>query len=294
MELRHLQTFAAVVEQQSFTAAAKARSMTQSAVSHHIAVLQQEFRVPLFQRCGRRMLPTEAGKSFYGYVRRMLDLLMEARQNVGGQATAITGSLRLVACSIAADTLLPAELARFRQVYPQVKEELTVCGSRQAIRAVESGTADLAIVVEPPESPALAAVPIACDELVLTVSPDHHLTASTPVRLSQLRGETLIGREQGSGTRSCFERALREVGVSAGELPISIEMNSDGAILAAVEHGLGISFLPRGAIQDALAAGRLVAVPLADVRLRFQLHLVTNPQSPRTPAAEAFLRLLQG
>lgn len=294
MELRHLQTFAAVVETQSFTGAAKALSITQSAVSHHMAVLQQEFRVALFHRTGRRMLPTEAGNKLHHYVRQMLDLLTEARQDVNGIETAITGKLQIAACSVAAETVLPEELARFRRMCPQVKEELTICESRQAIRAVESGAADLAIVTDLPETQELTATPIACDELLLVVTPQHRLASTTEVSIEQLNGETLIGREQGSGTRRCLEQALHEAGIPTSDLPFAIEMNSDAAIRSAVEQGLGIGFLPRPVVQDALAARRLVAVPLIDLQLRFRLYLVTDPRRLRGPAADAYLRLLQG
>lgn len=294
MELRHLQTFATVVELESFTGAARALCITQSAVSHHIAALQHELRVALFRRAGRRMLPTEAGRRMYGYARRMLELLSEARQAVGGTEAAITGTLRIAACSVAAETVVPRELARFREVCPRVKEELTICASRHAIRAVEAGTADLAIVVELPESRELTATPIGSDELVLAVPAAHRLASGTSVAASALRGETLIGREAGSVTRGFVERALREAGETAADVSVTIEMNSDDAILAAVENGLGIGFLPHGAIHDALAAGRIVAVRVADLPLQFQLHLVTNPNRPLSLAATRCVQLLRG
>ena len=294
MELRHLQTFVAVVELQSFTAAAKSLAITQSAVSHHMAVLQQEFRVALFDRSGRRMLPTESGKKVYGYVRQMLDLLTEARLAVSGIEKAITGKLQIAACSVAAEIVLPDELSRFRRLCPHVTEELTVCESRQAIRAVESGAADLAFVADLPEVHELTATPIACDELVLVVAPGHPLTSATHVPVARLKGETLIGREQGSGTRSCIQQALHEAGIPARDLPFAIEMNSDEAIRAAVEQGLGISFLPRGTIHDALVAGHLVTVPVVDLKLRLRVYLVTDPRRLRSLAADTYLRLTQG
>jgi DNA-binding transcriptional LysR family regulator len=294
MELRHLQTFATVVELESFTGAARALCITQSAVSHHIAALQHELRVALFRRAGRRMLPTEAGRLMYGYARRMLDLLSEARQAVEGTEAAITGTLRIAACSVAAETVVPRALARFREVCPRVKEELTICASRHAIRAVEAGTVDLAIVVELPESRELTATPIGSDELVLAVPAAHRLASGTSVAASALRGETLIGREAGSVTRGFVERALREAGETAADVSVTIEMSSDDAILAAVENGLGIGFLPHGAIHDALAAGRIVAVRVADLPLQFQLHLVTNPNRPLSLAATRCVQLLRG
>ena len=294
MELRHLLTFAAVVELQSFTRAANRLSITQAAVSHHMAVLQQEFRCDLFHRTGRRMLPTDAGVKLYGYVRQVLDLLEGARQSVGGIETAITGKLQIAACSVAAEAVLPEELVRFRKLFPGVHPELTVSGSRQAVAAVESGAADFALVAELPETQELTATPIACGELLLVVASHHRLSAVRKATVAQLANETLIGREPGSGTRHCFEQALQESGIPAASVPFTVEMNSDAAILAAIEQGLGIGFLPHSAIVDALGAGRVVAVPLVDLQLRFRLYLVTDPRRLPSQAANACLHLLQG
>lgn len=294
MELRHLQTFVAVVETQSFTAAANTLSITQSAVSHHMATLQRDFRIALFQPSGRRMLPTESGKKLYAYVRQILDLLNEAHQVIGGIETTITGKLQTAACSVAAETVIPKQLVRFRQRCPQVKVALTVCDSLHAIRAVESGAADLAVVANLPQNHELTAMPIAYEELQLVVAPQHRLELLTSVTVAQLKRETLIGRAPGSGTRSCIKGALRAAGMPIADLSFVIEMSSDSAIRAAVEQGLGISFLPGDVIRDALTVRHLVSVPVADLQLGFHLYLVTDPQRLRSVAADAYLRLSQG
>lgn len=239
------------------------------------------------------MLPTEAGTKLYGYVRQIVDLITDARLAIGGIETTIAGKLKIAACSAAAVILLPEKLDRFRRLYPQVIEELTVCGSPQAIRSVETGTAEFAVVVDPPKSRELNATAVAYHELVLVVHPKHDLASATDLRVAQLYGETLIGREPGSGTRSCIEHAFVEAGITPADLRFSIEMNSDDAIRAAVERGLGIAFLPRGVIEDTLSAVRLVSISVIDLPLWFRLYLVTDPRRLQSPAVEAFLRLFR-
>ena len=213
-----------------------------------MALLQMEFKVELFHRAGRRMLPTDSGKLLYGSVRQMLDLLTEARRAVCGFEPTIAGKLQIAACSVAAETMLPDALARFRELCPRVKEVLTVCESRQAIRTVELGEADLAIVNDISHVHELTATPIVSGELVLVVAPQHRLASAQNVAVAPLRGDTLIGREPSSGTRSCFEQALHEAGILPSDLPVAVEMNSDTAILAAVEQGRHDS-PPRGDVK---------------------------------------------
>lgn len=292
MDLRHLQTFAAVVESRSFTSAAKILSITQPAVSHHIARLQQELRCALFHRQGRGVLPTKAGEILYSHARRLFDLLAEARLAITGLETTMCGTLKIGACSIAAESLLPSMLDRFHQRHPHVKAQLTVGSSREAVRAVETGRVDLAVVVEVPETRELTAQPIASEEWVLAVAPGHVLASKRTASISQLGNESLIWREPESATRNFIEQALRR-SAAMTNLPVTIEMNCDEAIRAAIEQGLGIGFLPSGAIRDGLTAGRLVAIRLTDLPLRLPLYLVTNPHHPRSAATEACIQLLQ-
>ncbi len=293
MEMRHLQTFATAAELQSFTRTAEALSVTQSAVSHHVAALEKELRVSLFRRSGRSITPTDAGHRFYEYVRKVLDLLSEARRDLGETSPEISGTLRIATCEVPAETLLPALLRQCRQFHPQVSASVIISDSSSAAQAVQSGDADLAFVTEFPNSERLTSSPIACDELVLVVSPNHHLAGEKQITADRLREETFVVHETGSGSQSSLEQALGRAGIPQAELKIGMVTNSHKVMRAAVEEGIGVAFLPRIVVQGEIAEGRLVCVPVAEVQPRRCLYLVIDSQRIHRAAVRAFLSLVQ-
>ena len=108
MELRHLKTFAAAAELQSFTRAAEILGLTQAAVSQLVAALEKEFRASLFERTGRSVDPNDRGRRLYEYAQKILDLVDEARHDVGQvTATTITGLLRIAVSTVPSELVLP-------------------------------------------------------------------------------------------------------------------------------------------------------------------------------------------
>ncbi len=289
LEFRHLQTFSKAAELQSFTKAARELDLTQAAVSQHVAALEKQLGVALFDRVGRTVVLSAAGHKFYGHACRILDLVEQACLDVGNTETKIAGRLRVASSTVPAETLLPELLAGFRQLHADVQESVTVSDSRAAAQAVENGDADLGMVGELPQATSLQARPIGRDKLVLVVSPDHPLADVKKVSLKRLRAESLIVRVAGSASRHCVDQALQAAGVSPNELTIVMESNSNDAIRAAVECGVGAAFLSRSAIANDLDAGRLVELSVSGVRPERQLYLITDPARLPNAAVRAFL-----
>ena len=292
MELRHLQSLTKAAELQSFTRAAEELSLTQAAVSQHIAALEKELDVSLFDRSGRTMIPTDAGHRLYGFAREILNLVDEARRDVGQKTTRMTGTLRIATSTVPAETILPELLAEFLRLYPDVRESITVSDSKAAAEAIESGKADLALVGDIPEDFRLSAVPLCDDDLILVVSGDHPLAGKKRISLKQLQTEPLIVRESGSGSRRCVERALREAGISVHDLKIVMEVNSNDAIRSAVEKGLGATFLSQRIVKRDIADGRLKSVRVGNLNFKRKLYCVTNPERIPTGPLRAFLSFL--
>ena len=293
MELYQLRSFAVAAESQSFTAAARRLAMTQAAISQHIAALERELGCALFHREGRKMIPSDAGRRLYERARKILDLVDEARRDVGKVSTSVRGVLRIACCTVPPESILSDMLARFRRLYPDIRESVMVSDSASAVQAVESGGADLGIVVEPPEGTRLRAKPLACVDMVLVVPPGHRLARRGAVQPDELRSEPFLMRESGSGCRRWAERVLRNLGVATSDLRIAMEMNSTDMIRAAVEQGVGIAFLPRPAIQQSIAEGRVTQVAVVGVDVHLLLYLVTDPRRLPTAEARAFLGCLE-
>ena len=289
MELRQLRTFAMAAELESFTGAAKALKVTQPAVSQQVASLERELGPSLFHRRGRSIKLTDSGRRLYHYARQALDLLDMASQDVGHSPTVITGTLNIASCTLPAETFLPGLITVFRQVYPHVRETVSVSDSATAMRAVESGEADLAFVVGLPKEKHLSAKEIVCHELVLVASPKHRLAACNSIWAEQLRSEVFVFREVGSGTRLCVEQALQEGGIRLTELTVALETNSNDAIRGTVKQGNAIAFMSLASVADDLSHGRLVAIRVNDLHARQSVHLVTDSRRVPTAAVRAFL-----
>ena len=292
MEFRHLQSFAAAAERQSFTKAAESLGLTQPAVSQHVAVLEELLNVSLFEREGRTVVLTAAGRRLHDYARRILDLVDEAGREVGQVDTGFAGTMRIASSTVPAELVLPELLAEFRALHPDVREAVTVSDSRAAADAVESGEADLGFVGELPRSSQLRSRSIATDKLVLVVSSQHPLSGSKKTSLRRLRSEPLIVREPGSGSRRCVEHALEAAGLAPDELNIAMEINSNDAIRAAVETGLGAAFLSEATISHEIDEGRLVPLTVAGVRPHRKLYVITNHGRTSNSMVRAFLAFL--
>jgi DNA-binding transcriptional LysR family regulator len=293
MELRHLRTFSMAAEQQSFTRAAAALSLTQAAVSQHVAALEKELSVSLFDRTGRAVVPTAAGHRLYEYARKILNLVEAAKDEVAHAAVAVCGSVKIAASSVPAETLLPELLLRFRTEYPDVHEAVTVSDSTQATDAVKTGEADVGFVGELPRDSRLATRVVGADELVLIVSPAHRFADKKKIKVKELKEEPLIVREPGSGSRRCVEQALEEAGQPLGDLKIVMETNSNDAIRGAVERGIGAAFVSLPVVARDIAEGRLVAVEIAGLQLRRRLYLISDPGRIPAAAARAFLAFFE-
>ena len=276
MELRHLQSFLAAARAGSFTRAAQSLGLTQAAISQHVAALEKDLGVRLFDRVKRTVALSDAGRRLEEYASQILALVEAAKHELGGGATRLSGTLRIATSTVPAEIVLPELLAAFQLRHPHVREAVTVTDTKTATRAVESGEADLGLVGEPPNSDRLQAIPIADDELVLVVAAQHPLAKRRRVRPDELRSLPLILREPGSGSRNCVLRALAAAGVTLRHLTVAMEMNSNDSIRAAVTRGMGAAFLSRAVVKRDLAEGLLVSLAVADVRAARELYLIRS------------------
>jgi DNA-binding transcriptional LysR family regulator len=292
MEIRHLQTFAVAAETQSFTRTAEIVGLTQSAVSQHVGLLEKELGRSLFDRGPNSITLNEFGKVLHYHARRILNIVDEIKQEAGYKTTEVAGLVTIASSSVPSEWLLPDLLLIIRAAHPNIQESVKVSDSERAIEAVESGEVDFALVGELPRATNLCAKRVAEDELVLVVGPQHPLANQNNIPPNQLLQHALIFREPGSGSRRCVENALSTAGLPTSELIIPIEVNSNDAIRAAVERGVGISFLSQRAIQREIDDRRLVRVIIDGIKIIRSLYLVTDPGRLPNPIVRAVLDLV--
>ncbi|GAA2117810.1 LysR family transcriptional regulator [Kitasatospora saccharophila] len=287
MELRQLECFVAVAEENSFTRAAARMHVVQSAVSATIAALERELGAPLLERTSRRVRLTEAGRAFLEPARAALVAARLARDAVGTATGTIGGTLRLGTMSSLAGLDLPRLLGAFHRRHPDVEVRLALAadGSPGLLRALDHGRLDAAFVSPTGPPPhGLRLEPVASTRLLLAVPGDHRLARRTSVPIRDLAREAFVDFPAGYGNRALTDGAFKAVGLDR-QVAIEITNVEDGADY--VRNGLGIALLPESSGHP---ASGLVHLPVADADLRWTVFLAV-PETHPTAAARALRTL---
>jgi DNA-binding transcriptional LysR family regulator len=293
MDIRQLEVLALVLETRSFSRAAEALRLTQSTVSEHIRLLEEEIGTRLFDRLGRETVPTRAGELLYGYARRILDLRTEARQALEQFLGRVSGVLKVGASTIPGEYVLPPLIGRYREKYPQVTIALQIGDSRGIAEAVLAGQVELGVVGAKPDHRAVDAIEFMPDELVVVVPPGHPWVGRRQVTLDDLKPEPLIVREAGSGSREALETALNEVGPGLAGMRVIAELGSTSAVKQAVKAGVGISIISKRAVEEECQHGLLGCVKVKDLRVTRHFYIVTHAVRSRSPLCQTFLDFLR-
>jgi DNA-binding transcriptional LysR family regulator len=287
MELRQLATFRTVAATLNFTRAAEALGYVQSSVTAQIQALEEELGMPLFDRLGRRVMLTDAGRRLLIYADKMVNLAEEARAAVC-EGKEPMGTLVISAPETLCTYRLPGLLREFRTRYPRVRLVLRPAPFSELRRLVAEGALDVAFVLEEPApSPAsLRVEPLLTEALVLIAPPEHPLAARRHVVAADLEGEQMLLTETGCSYRNLFERVLAASGVR----PVAtLEFSSIEAITRFVMVGMGIAVLPEVTVAAAIAEGRLAALRWAGGELRIETQIIWHKDKWISPALAAFL-----
>lgn len=293
MELRQLQHFVAVAEEQHFTRAARRINIVQSALSSSIRALEDELKAKLFLRNTRQVRLTAAGRVFLDKARVALEAVSDAREAVEAMQGLRRGSLSIgTVQSLPAFLDLPSVLASFHALYPDIEVRLCQGNSSHLAEKVRSGKLDLAILPLSDSIDGIATTMIACEALVAICARSHPLAGHENVNLSAFRDEPFVDFEPDWGTRQLVDRGFAQAGV---ERRIAFEVSDLGTLIELVAQGLGIALVPEP-IAEAQQS-RLGIIRLAEPEICWELVVACaayekNDEAPIDQAPRAFLDLL--
>jgi DNA-binding transcriptional LysR family regulator len=292
MTLDQLRIFVAVADRQHVTEAAKSLNLAQSAASHAIAALEARHDTRLFDRIGRRIELTEAGKMFLVEARSVLAQVERAELVLSEIGTSQRGTLAVHASQTIASYWLPRHLANFWHAYPQIALRLAIGNTAQVADAVESGHAELGFIEGAVQGEDFESVVVARDQLVLVVGPNHPWRdVASPTAEDLTRAEWVL-REPGSGTRSVLEEGLRRLHVDPTRLRVVLELPSNEAVRAAVEAGMGATAISASVAASSIEAGLLHRVDLGLPEREF--HVIRHKKRYRSRNAGALLAIIEG
>jgi len=283
MELRQLEYFVAVAEEQNFTRAAERVHISQSGVSAQIRQLERELGAELFDRSARTATLTTAGKAALEHARAALAAAGAVGQAVGEVTELIRG--RLTVGMVTGCTLTPLfeALAAFHRAHPGVEISLLEDNSDRLTEGVRGGTVDVALIGTAIAAPAgLDSLTIISERLVAAVPAGHPLAGRRRVALRDLDAHPIVCMPPGTGLRTVFDQACAARGLRP---VIALQASAADAIADLAARGLGVAVL-----SDSMAEryrDRLTALTIDDVTAPALLALVWR--STRSPAARALL-----
>jgi phosphonate transport system ATP-binding protein len=201
-------------------------------------------------------------------------------------------TLRVAASSLPGDHLLPRALAAFRAAHPGLRVHLSISDTGDALELLRTGRADLAVVGARDLHPDLVFEDLVEDEIVLLAAPGQALPRE-PLAPSALGSLPRVDREPGSATRRVVEEQLAAMGAPLDPGAAVAEAGSPGALVAAVEAGVGVGFASRLSVAAELAAGRLHEVRVERLRIPRRIHAAARRSAPPAEPARALLDLVR-
>lgn len=283
MELHHLRYFEAVARHGHVTRAAQELHIAQPSLSKQIQVLEAELGVKLFDRVGRRIELSEAGKVLLPYARRVLIDIEHARAALQQITDLTQGHVSIGASPTVGTHLLPRALAEFNRQYSGIELELHEAGAARLISLLEEGSVQLAVVslALVAQQPKLQHVELFTEELVLAVAQQHPLAQTGVVAVNDLADEKFILFPAGYELRALTLQLCQLGGFDPRVVIDGAEMDS---VLRFAAAGLGIALVPRLALEGTEG---LVAVQVSGTRLSRTLGLVWHSERQLSPAARA-------
>ena len=254
MDLRQLEIVRTVAEKGSFTAAARALNVSQSAVSRQVLLLEEELGEPVFLRLGRKVRLTTPGQSLFDLSRRVLTDITDTTAGIRDQQQAPAGTLQLGGGMTVCLHVFPALLKEFRKRQPRIDVKLTTGPTAQLLERLRSGALDIGLLTLPVEGADLTQVPVMREELLLVMPPSHKLAGRRKVTPADLVNQSWVLFERGSSTRRVIDGMFEAHGIRPR---VVLETENVEILKAFTMIGLGLTILPYQALAREARSGML-------------------------------------
>lgn len=285
MTLRHMKIYAAVFRHSSITQAAHELHLAQPSVSLAVRELETYYGIRLFERMGRRICPTEAGKEFYGYAVHIVSLFEDMEKRIKNWDT--LGTLRVGASITIGTHMLPILIRRFQQRFPDLTVEALVSNSSDIEQAILDNRIDIGLIETQPEGGDLCAIPFMQDSLCAIVAQNHPLAKAQSVTLAQLARYPFLMREKGSAGRELLDACFSVLQLSVHPV---WESSSTQAIVKGVAQGLGVAVLPYLLTERDVRENIVSMIPLSQP-LKRDLNIIYHKSKYLTPNMKEFINL---
>jgi DNA-binding transcriptional LysR family regulator len=292
--LQQMEAVISLVEEGSFSRAAKRMFLTQPALTKNIKNAEDYLGVRLVNRSNMGTSLTPEGKILYNYAQRMVKLRDEAREKILALRENIGGNIYISASTIPATYILPHVLSSFNKKHPDIRVYIKTADSEEAMNMVLENEVEIGCIGKQPSNKKLKAEPLWKDRLILAIPKHHRWHKKKSITLSELLDEPFVVREKGSATRELFESCLKESkSINLSQFNICGELGSSEAIKEAVIAGLGVSVISIHAVERELSQGLLFEIPLQGCRMERNFYLIYKRHFDFRPAHKIFIDFMK-
>ena len=293
MEDHRLKSFCLVVETKSFSRAARAKRVTQSAMSHLIKNLEEELGVQLLRREGREVMPTPTGRVLYEHAKKILEDYARMGHDLSTSLRTMRGSLCVGASRTPASHLLPQVLYNFTKGHPDIEIDLVVSNTDSIVQGLRDDRIDIGIVEGNISDNKILAEAIAEDEVVIIAPEDHVLAKKKTVTVQDLTAETFILPESGSGTRELVDNFFHNMGMDEKMIKVRMNLDSPELIVQMVQAGLGVAFASKWSVFTAVKEGMVIPLKLSNKKMKRHFCLISMERDPESISAKTFKEFIK-
>ncbi|MDQ7094961.1 LysR family transcriptional regulator [Desulfosporosinus sp. PR] len=280
---QHFLVFKEVAETKNITLSAKKLHMSQPSISLQIQNLENQYGARFFDRTNKGVTLMKEGEIFYTHVRSVLDILLNAKEQIAALAKGRRGLIYLGATLTIGEYILPNILAYLYRNHPDVDFKVKIANTDSISQDVLEKKIHIGLIEGPvPRHKDLNVEKFWEDELVVVLPYFHPWASRESITLAELPHERLVTREDGSGTRRVMEMALKERGLDPDQLNISMELGSTQAIKEVVAAGLGITIISSLTVRRECDQKIFKSLKIQDAPVYRPLSILTNAQAQTT------------
>ncbi|HLR36994.1 MAG TPA: LysR substrate-binding domain-containing protein [Chitinophagaceae bacterium] len=270
-----LQVFQKVAQYLSFTKAAEQLYISQPSVTKHINELEKQVQKPLFSRKGRKISLTAEGEMLLGYANRIISLYRELNEEVNEWQQVQSGDLKIGASTTIAQYILPAILAKFREVYADINLHLLNGNTKQIETHVLDQKVDVGVIEGKATNKLLHYQPFIRDEIVLVTRQNNNKLKRDFIQREAIKELPLLLREKGSGTLAVLLQELHRNNIFEKQLKVEMELGSSESLKTYLFHSNAFAFVSIHTVLDELSTHRLKVIDIEGLDIARTFQFVT-------------------
>ncbi|HEU5067789.1 MAG TPA: LysR family transcriptional regulator [Sphingomicrobium sp.] len=290
MDLRQIEYFVALYDERSITRAARRLNVVQPALSMQISRLERTFKVKLFDRTSRGVVPTDMGRKFYGLCQKILNDVYDAERYLRDASGNVAGDLTIGLMPSVANSVLPGVLAEYKSSYPDVTLRIVESYSGSLLDQLNSGKLDLAIINNASSLGRIAITPLFRDYLVLVTGYRPGKRLPPDIASHRIQDFRLVLPSRRQGMRALVDSMLASKGI---ELKPEIELDSLGPTIQLIRESHWATILPVIAVKQAVDRKLLWSQRIVDPDMPREVVVAAPVTRTPTLAAELFLKTLK-